>query len=127
MPVWGILVAGRHFRLVMWVRQVKRILGIVVVAVLATSALVFAGDYLSVRFAIPNHREQFDSFQVRHFYSIKLKGGKTSYSYDQPQAMECVISLFPHFGDTPCWYLKRHPVIQVNVDSGPFGAWIDTP
>jgi hypothetical protein len=105
----------------------KRVLKIVVLGAAGIFAVVFTGDYVSVRFGIPNHREQFDSFDVRHFYAVKLKNRKTSYMYDQPQSMECVNSLLPHFGDQPCWYVKRHPVIQVNLDSGPFGAWIDTP
>jgi hypothetical protein len=107
--------------------SVKRILGIALLAVAAIFALVFTGDYLSVRFALPNHRTQFDYFDVRHFYAVKMKNRKTSYMYDQPESTECVNSLLPHFGDTPCWYMKRHTVIQVNLDSGPFGAWIDTP
>jgi len=105
----------------------KRILAIVVVSIAAIFALVFTGDYISVRFGIPNHREPFDYVDVRHFYAVKLKNRKTEYTFDQPQSMECVNSLLPHYGDTPCWYRKRHPVIQVNLDSGPFGAWIDTP
>jgi hypothetical protein len=105
----------------------KRALGIMVLAGAAIFALVFAVDYLSVRFAIPNHRAQFDDVEVRHFYAVKLKDKKTRYMYDQPQSMECVNSLLPHYGDTPCWYVKRNTVIRVNLDSGPFGAWIDTP
>ena len=106
---------------------IKRALGIVVLGVAALTGLVFTADYLSVRFAIPNGRDRFDYVDVRHFYAVKLKNRKTSYMYDQPQSMECVNSLLPHFGDTPCWYRRRHPVIEVNLDSGPFGAWIDTP
>ena len=105
----------------------RRIVTTVLLAAAGIFALVFAADYLSVRFAIPNHRAQFDDVEVRHFYAVKLKNRKTSYMYDQPQSMECVNSLLPHYGDTPCWYMKRHTVIQVNLDSGPFGAWIDTP
>ena len=88
--------------------------------------MVFAADYFSVRWGIPK-RVPFDSVEVRRFYAVKLKNKQTSYMFDQPQAMECVNSIFPHFGDTPCWYLKRHTVMQVNLDASPFGAWIDTP
>jgi hypothetical protein len=104
----------------------KRIFAIVILAIAAISALAFTADYLSVRLEIPK-REQFDYVDVRHFYAVKLKNRKTEYTFDQPQSTECVNSLLPHYGDTPCWYRKRHPVIQVNLDSGPFGAWIDTP
>jgi hypothetical protein len=108
-------------------RRIKRIFGIVVLAVAAAFVLVFTADYASVRFGIPGHREQFDDVEVRHFYAIKLKNRKTEYTFDQPQPMECVNSLLPHFGDAPCWYRKRHTVVEVNINSGPFGAWIDTP
>jgi|HubBroStandDraft_1064217.scaffolds.fasta_scaffold173545_2 hypothetical protein len=105
----------------------KRIAGLVVVTAACLFAVVFAGDYLSVRFGIPNHREQFDYVDVRRFYAVKLKNKKTEYTFDKPESMERVNSLLPHYGDTPCWYLKRHTVIQVNLDSGPFGALIDSP
>jgi hypothetical protein len=107
--------------------SVKRALAMVVLSLAAILVLAFTADYLSVRFGIPNHRAQFDYFDVRHLYAVKLKNRKTSYMYDKPQSMECVNALFPHYGDTPCWYMKRHTVIQENLDSGPFGPWIDTP
>ena len=105
----------------------RRIFTIVLLAAAGIFAVVFAADYLSVRFGIPNHRAQFDDVEVRHFYAVKLKNRKTSYMYDQPQSMECLNSLLPHYGDTPRWHMKRHTVIEVNLDSGPFGPWIDTP
>jgi hypothetical protein len=105
----------------------KRIIKRVFLALAGVFALVFTADYVSVRFGIPGHRAQFDYFDVRHFYAVKLKNRKTSYMFGQPQSTECVNSLLPHYGDTPCWYMKRHTVIQENLDSGPFGAWIDTP
>ncbi len=104
----------------------KRIFWRVVLALAALCALAYAGDYLSVRFGVP-HRAAFDSFNVQRFYAVKLKNRTTNYMFDKPQPTECVNSLFPHYGDTPCWYMKRHTVIQVNMDAGPFGAWIDTP
>jgi hypothetical protein len=105
----------------------KRIFAMVVVAAAGIFFLAFAADYVSVRFGIPHQREQFDNVEVRHFFAVKLKNRKTSYMYDKPQSMECVNALFPHYGDTPCWYMKRHTVIEENLDSGPFGPWIDTP
>ncbi len=37
-----------------------------------------------------------------------VKGGKLEYYFDQPQVQECVRAMFPHFGDAPCWYVRRH-------------------
>jgi hypothetical protein len=70
--------------------------------------LVYASDYLSLRLPIPNHRPQFGSVMVERYYAVPLKNRKTEYMFDQPVAVTCVHSLFPHFGDPPCWYLSRH-------------------
>jgi hypothetical protein len=70
--------------------------------------LVYAGDYLSLRFQIPGHRAQFGSVTVQRSYAVATKDGKTQYMFDQPQEQSCVYSLFPHMGATPCWYLQRH-------------------
>ncbi len=39
--------------------------------------------------------------------SFPMKDGKTMYVPGDPEDQPCVRSLFPHFGDKPCWYLKR--------------------
>jgi hypothetical protein len=104
----------------------KRIFLITVAALAAAGALAYLADYLSLRLAIP-HRDQFDSVDVRHFYAVKLKNRQTSYMFDDPQSTECVNALFPHFGDNPCWYTKRHTTVEIKIDSGPSGPLIDTP
>jgi len=80
---------------------------------LALGAL-YVGDYLSVRYRIPNNREQFGVVQVRRSYVIPQKNGRQQYSFDPPQNQTCVQSLFPHLDCTPCWYLRRHA--QTRVD-----------
>lgn len=96
------------------------------VGILALAALAFLADYLSLRLDVPA-RDRFDSVDIRHFFAVKLKNKQTSYMFDQPQPTECVNSLFPHLGDNPCWYARRHTTVEVKIDDGPFGAWIDTP
>ncbi len=88
------------------------------VGVLTVVAAVYAGDYLSLRYRIPGHREQFGTVQVRRYYAVEMKNHKTEYMFDDPQPQQCVYSLFPHFGAAPCWYLKRHA--QQRVDIKPF-------
>lgn len=104
----------------------KRILLIAAASLAALAAVAFVADYLSLRLGIPV-RAQLDSVEVRHLYAVKLKDNKTSYMYDQPTAVPCVNSVLPHYGDNPCWYTKRHTTVEVDLDSGPFGAWINTP
>ena len=77
--------------------------------------LVYIGDSVSVTYRIPNGRQQFGSVKVRRVFAVKLKNQKTEYMFDQPYSRQCVHSLFPRLGLTPCWYLKRHPTEEVDL------------
>jgi hypothetical protein len=99
--------------------RVKRIIKRVIAAVIVIGCLLYAGDYLSVRLRIPNNREQFGSVEVRRYYAVPLKNRSTEYMFDQPADESCVYSLFPHFGDPPCWYLSRHPRQEIQMGRMP--------
>jgi hypothetical protein len=86
-----------------------------VFGVLLAAAAVYAGDYAALRYRIPHNRPQFGSVVVQRTWVIPMKDGKTQYSFDQPAPQDCVNSLFPHFGDSPCWYLKGHTRQLVNT------------
>ena len=92
----------------------KRVLIISARWLAVVAVLFYAGDYLSLRYRVPN-REPFGSVMVVRSYAIPLKDRKTEYTFDPPAPQTCVNSLFPHFGDPPCWYLSRHSRQQVNV------------
>jgi hypothetical protein len=84
-----------------------------VLAVMLAIALVYAGDYLVVRWkmAYPKAGDAFGTIRMERLYAIPLKDGKTEYEFDvnQPEvATPCVHALFPHMGDSPCWYLQRN-------------------
>jgi hypothetical protein len=93
----------------------KRILLIPTLCVLLAAALVYVCDSVSLRYRIPNNRAQFGSVVVRRMWVIPMKDGKAQYAFDPPAPQECVNSLFPHYGDPPCWYLRRHTRQQVNT------------
>jgi hypothetical protein len=76
--------------------------------------LLYLGDYLSMAYRIPKGREQFGSVEVQKLLAVPQKDHKTEYIADPPQARQCVHSLFPHLGLTPCWYLARHATEQIN-------------
>jgi hypothetical protein len=46
---------------------------------------------------------------VNRFLSIPLKGQKTEYDFLGTAPVGCVVALFPHAGESPCWYLQLHP------------------
>lgn len=89
---------------------------------MALPVLVYAGDYLSLRLRIPN-REPFGTVQVQRYFEVALKNRKTEYMRDEPRPQPCVRSLFPHYGDTPCWYLARHPRQNIKIGSNPSDFW----
>jgi len=76
--------------------------------------LVYAGDYLSARFRIPDNRQVFGVVRVQRYYAVPKKNGKPDLYFDKPQNETCVHSLFPHFGDLPCWYLKPRAEQRIN-------------
>jgi len=86
------------------VKRVKRI-ALITAALLA---VVYAGDYASVRIPIPKGRSPYGSVTVRPYYDVGLKSGKSEFYFLEPQKQTCVNSLFPHFGYNPCWYVRRH-------------------
>jgi hypothetical protein len=77
--------------------------------------LLYAGDYFSLRFQIPNQRAQFGSVMVRRYYAVPLRNRRTEFMFEQPALETCVYSLFPHFGYPPCWYLSRHPQQEIKT------------
>jgi len=43
--------------------------------------ILYIGDYVSVRYRIPNNRSQFGVVKVRRYYAVGLKSGKTEYMF----------------------------------------------
>jgi len=81
----------------------KQFLGLAVAA-----ALVYAVDAAVLRFRAATNRNAFGTVTVHPYYAVDRKDKKTEYMYEDAQDETCVNSLFPHLGDTPCWYLRRH-------------------
>jgi hypothetical protein len=80
----------------------------------AALLLLYLGDYISIVHRIPSGREQFGSVEVQKLLAVPQKDHKTEYIADPPQPQQCVHSLFPQLGLTPCWYLARHATQQVD-------------
>src|SRR5665213_1181047 len=76
-------------------------------------AVVYGYDYLSVRhrMSAPTPNDLFDVITYPHILAIPHKGNRVEFALDAQSPMEsdsCVHSLFPHFGYTPCWYVRRN-------------------
>jgi hypothetical protein len=93
----------------------KRLLLQSLAGMVAFAALVYVGDYVFLRYRMLRHQGVLGNVTVTPLYVIQQKSGKTEYDFAQPQNQPCVYSLFPHFGDPPCWYLSRHTQQQINI------------
>jgi hypothetical protein len=83
--------------------------GVVIVVVLL--ALAFTFDYIQFR----RNPNALGSVTVNRYYAVTLKNKKTDYSAAEPEIQTCVNSVFPHFGYSPCWYLRRHNVKEIDI------------
>jgi len=90
-------------------KRVQRLAAGILIAALALLALVYAGDYLYVRYRITRHQpgDPFDVVTIQTTYAVAQKDGRAEIILGEPETQSCVHSLFAHFGLTPCWYLKR--------------------
>ncbi|HMH79614.1 MAG TPA: hypothetical protein VK514_05295 [Candidatus Acidoferrum sp.] len=89
----------------------KQIAGRVIVAVLLLTAFAFVLDYFVLRVSMLHATATipFEHLTRNRLLAIKVKNGTYQYELDQvnpTETLTCVHSLFPHFGDQPCWYLK---------------------
>jgi hypothetical protein len=90
----------------------KRIAKILILGV----ALVYAVDLLSLRLRIPA-REPFGTVLIQRYYAVGLKNKKVEYMQAEPVLQTCTHSLLPEMGYLPCWYVSRHKVKQIDIDS----------
>lgn len=93
----------------------KSVLFRIVGAAVLLACVVYVGDYLSVRYRIPKGRDPFSSVTIQPYYAIHEKNSKTEYDFAPPENQVCVRALFPHFGYSPCWYVKRHTEKRIDI------------
>ena len=87
----------------------------IVGVILLLASAVYGGDYLMVRSRIALRGEVFGVVTVNPYYAIHQKNGKTEYVFKDPEKQNCLHSLFPHLGYTPCWYLTRHTEKRTDI------------
>ena len=87
----------------------------VATAFVVTLLLIYAFDWVWLHMRISRHQTAaFDTVQVEVIDQIPEKGNKAEYVPEGAQPETCVRSIFPHNGDSPCWYLRRHATRQIN-------------
>jgi hypothetical protein len=83
----------------------------VLIIAAALSLALYAGDYAAVRM----RRDPTGVVQIRRYYAIPQKNNRTLFSPAEPVSQTCVHSLFPHLGDSPCWYVSRHAQQRIDM------------
>jgi hypothetical protein len=86
-----------------------------VAGVVLATAVVWICDYAILRLRIATNHQAYGTVTVDSLYAVPQKDQKTQYMAGEPTNQECVHSLFPHMGDSPCWYLSRHTNQQINM------------
>lgn len=96
-------------------KQLRSILLYPLAGLVLLAGLIYAGDYLSIRYRIPKNRAQFGSVTVTRYYAVHEKNSKIEYDFAPPENRTCVHSLFPQLGYPPCWYLSRHTEERIEI------------
>lgn len=79
------------------------------VALVSFTALIYVFDDLWAR-----HRGRpVENIKVGRLYADVNRYNETEFSVGTPVMQTCVEALMPHFGLTPCWYLRRHDIQQI--------------
>ncbi len=92
-------------------RFLLRAIGTIILA----AVVVFGLDYLVLRIRVATNHTPFGTVTVHPLYAVPQKDQKTQFMVGDSADQQCVNSLFPHMGDSPCWYLTRHPDQQINM------------
>lgn len=81
----------------------------VAITLVGTLAVVYAGDYISVRYrmAHPTANNPIEVLKINPTYAVARKDGLSEFDFGDPETQTCVHSLFPHLGYPPCWYAIR--------------------
>jgi hypothetical protein len=96
-------------------RSPGRLLQRVIISIVLAIAALFAADYLLLRYRVATNRSPYGTVTVQPYYAVPRKDHKTEFLFDDPQDQTCVHSLFPHFGDSPCWYLNRNKEKRIEM------------
>jgi hypothetical protein len=105
--------------------RLSRILKRSVVGIVVAVIAVFIVDYVVLRAKLmfPRLGVATGPVQMQRLYAISQKNGRVEYELDanQPEVTTpCVYSLFPHMGNSPCWYLQRNATKPIPVVILPF-------
>jgi hypothetical protein len=90
-------------------RTIRKIAFTTCLALLGLAALIYLVDDLWARY----RGRPVEQMKVGRLYAEVNHFNELEYSVGTPVMETCVDALLPHFGYTPCWYLRRHDIRQI--------------
>jgi hypothetical protein len=84
----------------------KRLVQRVLIALAATFAVVYLGDWAVFQLRGAPH----STIVVQRYLTVPLKGNKEEFENLGPIEVPCCIALFSQDGKEPCWQLRRKAV-----------------
>jgi len=92
-------------------RSVRKTLLRIFVALAILAVFVYLVDDLWARF----RGRPVEQMKVDRIYTDINHWNQQEYSLGTPIMETCVDALMPHFGDVPCWYLRRHSLQYIKA------------
>jgi hypothetical protein len=92
-----------------FVRKWKRHLGDALLWLLAAILVLWLGDWAVWHLRVWRGRG-YDTVQVSQFLLTPLKNHRVKADEQSTMDQPCSRSIFPHGGDDPCWWLRRHAI-----------------
>jgi hypothetical protein len=96
---------ARAFQKLLWV----------LAGTLALTCLAYLTDFAILRWRFKNKGDVFATVKISPYYAVPRKDHKVEFMFQDPVDETCVNSLFPHGGNSPCWYLKKHRERRVDL------------
>jgi hypothetical protein len=90
-------------------RTIRKIILWGTFALVSLTGLIYLGDDLYAR----SRGRPFEQIKVGRVYAAVNHYNQIEYSIGPSAMVTCVDALMPHFGYTPCWYLRRHTMQQI--------------
>jgi hypothetical protein len=92
------------------IRIPKRRIADALTLLLAVTLLLWLGDWTVWRIRVWRGGG-YDTVQVNQILLIPLKNHKMEADAQSTADQPCARSIFPHGGDDPCWWLRRHATV----------------
>ena len=89
------------------IRNLKKRAGDALLWLLAAALLVWFADWAVWRERV-HYGGGYDTVQVDQILLTPLKNHRMKADEQSTTDQRCTRSLFPHAGDDPCWWLRRH-------------------